>query len=68
MMPPGAKSLGAALIVLWFQAQDRPPQGTAPEVGKEAPGWKLKSQDGRTEVQLEKLKGRPVVLVFGSYT
>lgn len=53
---------------LLFQAKDRPQQGQGPEVGKEAPGWKLKTQDGKADVELSKLKGKPVVLVFGSYT
>jgi cytochrome oxidase Cu insertion factor (SCO1/SenC/PrrC family) len=59
-----------AIVSLSFlaQAKDRPQQGAGPEVGKEAPAWKLKTQDGKTEVDLAKLKGKPVFLVFGSYT
>lgn len=39
------------------------------KVGDEAPGFKLKSADGKKEVDLASFKGkRPVVLVFGSYT
>jgi hypothetical protein len=68
MILRGAKSLTSALILLWIQAKDRPPQGPGPEVGMEAPAWKLKGQDGKTEVELGKLKGKPVVLIFGSYT
>lgn len=60
----------AAIVALLAQPQDkrRPPQGPGPEVGKDAPTWKLKSQDGKTEVDLAKLKGKPVFLIFGSYT
>ena len=39
------------------------------KVGAEAPDFKLKSVDGKKEVELGSFKGkRPVVLVFGSYT
>ena len=63
------KSIALLLTLAFlFQAKDRPQQGAGPDVGKEAPGWKLKTQDGKTEVDLAKLKGKPVVLVFGSYT
>jgi len=57
-----------AMLMLLAQAKDRPAQGPGPDVGKEAPAWKLKAQDGKTEVELAKLKGKPVLLVFGSYT
>lgn len=41
-----------------------------PRVGDKAPGFSLKSSDGKTEFSLSKLlaKKKPVVLVFGSYT
>jgi len=39
------------------------------KVGAPAPDFKLKTVDGKREVQLSSFKGkRPVVLVFGSYT
>jgi len=60
--------LFALLMAMPMQAKDRPAQGSGPEVGKAAPPFKLKSQDGKTEVDLAKLKGKPVLLVFGSYT
>lgn len=47
---------------------DRPRQGAGAEEGKPAPNFTLKSPDGKTTVELAKLKGKPVVLVFGSYT
>jgi cytochrome c biogenesis protein CcmG, thiol:disulfide interchange protein DsbE len=56
-----------ALAVL-LQAKDRPEQGAGPEVGKPAPAFKLKSQDGKSEVELAALKGKPALLIFGSYT
>ena len=56
------------VAAICLQAKDRPAQGTGPEVGNPAPAWTLKSQDGKTEVSLEKLKGKPAVLIFGSYT
>jgi cytochrome oxidase Cu insertion factor (SCO1/SenC/PrrC family) len=60
----------AALAGLLAQAQGkgRPDQGAGPDVGKPAPDWTLKSQDGKQEVELSKLKGKPVLLIFGSWT
>ena len=37
-------------------------------VGDSAPDFTLKSKDGKSEVQLSKLRDKPVVLIFGSYT
>jgi cytochrome oxidase Cu insertion factor (SCO1/SenC/PrrC family) len=62
------KTLALAALAVLMQAKDRPAQGQGPDVGKEAPAWKLKSQDGKSEVELSTLKGKPVVLFFGSYT
>ena len=58
----------AVVLGLVFQAKDRPEQGAGPEVGKPAPGFKLKTRDGKTEVDLSKLKGKPALLIFGSWT
>ena len=61
----------AALVVaaaLLLQAKDRPQQGPGPDVGTPAPAFKLKAQDGKSDVELAKLKGKPVLLIFGSYT
>ena len=41
--------------------------GGGPDVGQPAPDFKLKLLDGK-EAQLSSLKGKPVVLVFGSCT
>jgi hypothetical protein len=60
-----------ALIIatgIFTQAKERPPQGTGVDVGMDAPAWKLKIQDGKSEVELAEFKGKPVFLVFGSYT
>lgn len=62
-----ASLLLAAVAALALQGKGMP-QGPGPEVGKAAPNLKLKSQDGKTEVELEKLKGKPVLLIFGSWT
>ena len=41
----------------------------APELGAEAPNFKLKMLNSEQEVELASFKGKkPVVLVFGSYT
>lgn len=40
----------------------------AVEEGDPAPDFTLKSPDGSSEVTLSDLRGRPVVLIFGSYT
>ncbi len=41
----------------------------APKVADAAPLFKLKSMDGNSETDLEKLhQEKPVVLIFGSYT
>ena len=62
------KAIVFAAALLFAQAKDRPAQGPGPDVGKDAPAWKLKSQDGKSEVELAKLKGKPVLLLLRSYT
>ena len=46
------KTILIAALVLLAQAKDRPQQGPGPDVGKDAPAFKLKSQDGKAEVEL----------------
>ena len=63
----------AIMALAALLAQDRgrgrrPRQGSGAEEGKPAPNFKLKTQDGKKEVELAKLKGKPTVLVFGSWT
>lgn len=63
------KSIMLAVVAgLLAQQKGRLEQGPGPEVGKAAPAFKLKTQDGKEEVEIEKLKGRPALLVFGSWT
>lgn len=64
-MKPIAWMLAAGLLA---QAGGRPAQGPGAEVGRPAPPFKLRTQDGKEEIELARLKGRPVVLIFGSYT
>jgi hypothetical protein len=39
-----------------------------PGLGRLGPNFRLKTQDGKGEVALSDLRGKPVVLVFGSFT
>jgi hypothetical protein len=39
-----------------------------PKVGQKAPDFRLKTHDGAREIGLSDLRGKPVVLVFGSFT
>jgi hypothetical protein len=48
---------------LWFAAR----AGTL-DLGEEAPDFELATVDKRSRVRLSGLRGRPVALVFGSYT
>jgi len=42
--------------------------GGSPNVGQDAPDFSLKTLDGKKTITLSSFKGKPVVLVFGSYT
>jgi hypothetical protein len=57
-----------AFGLMLLLAQARPAQGVGAEPGQPAPAFKLKTQDGASEVELSALKGKPVLLIFGSYT
>lgn len=48
---------------MWTQAR----AGTV-QPGHSAPDFRLPSLDHKSEVELSALRGKPVVLVFGSYT
>ncbi len=52
------------------QRREREPSAdTAPQVGDDAPPFRLKSLDGKSETDITDFKGKkPVVLLFGSYT
>ena len=62
---------GGWLAPAWGQEhglkKSAPDGGGGPDVGQPAPDFKLKLLEGK-EVQLSSLKGKPVVLVFGSCT
>lgn len=49
------------------QPPQRPQQGDL-KVGQPAPAFTLKTLDGTRDVSLADLKGKPVVLIFGSCT
>ena len=57
-----------AALLLLAQAKDRPAQGAGAEPGKPAPAFKLKTVDGKGEVSVDTLRGKPALLIFGSYT
>ena len=61
--------LGALAVALSAPAQEPPKreQGKL-KVGDTAPAFELADADGKNKVSLAELKGKPVVLVFGSCT
>ena len=63
----GVVALAAALSAGTAQEKRRPRQG-ALKVGDPAPAFELTDVTGKTAVTLAGLKGKPVVLVFGSCT
>ncbi len=76
LVPSIAALTVAAACATAGLAQDRPRRGrplttrpSAPRVGEVAPPVKLKTLDGKREVDLAAYRDkRPVVLFFGSYT
>jgi hypothetical protein len=48
---------------MWLHAR-----GGTLQTGDEAPAFDLSPSDGTSRVSLSSLRGRPAVLVFGSYT
>jgi len=48
---------------MWTQAR-----AGSVQPGDAAPDFRLPTQDHQAEVELSSLRGKPVVLVFGSYT
>lgn len=66
------RSLGVVVLVAAFGWAAQPPpmrpmQGNL-KVGGDAPGFTLADVEGKNPVALAKLRGKPVVLVFGSCT
>jgi hypothetical protein len=60
---PGPAWVALPMRPMWLQAR-----GGDLRVGDEAPAFELASHDGQSRVSLASLRGRPAVLVFGSYT
>jgi hypothetical protein len=59
---------GPAFMLFPFETMwNRARAGTV-QVGEVAPDFRLPTLDHKAEVQLAALRGKPVVLVFGSYT
>jgi hypothetical protein len=59
---------GFAFAVLPFQTLWMNARAGHLQVGDAAPDFSLKTLDGAAQVQLSSFRGKPVVLVFGSYT
>jgi cytochrome oxidase Cu insertion factor (SCO1/SenC/PrrC family) len=62
--------LGALVVVLHdaaAQPSPRPRQGNL-KVKDDAPDFSIKDVEGKTTTRLADLKGKPVVLIFGSCT
>ena len=51
-----------------FETMWNSARGGALHPGDEAPDFRLKTRDGKSEIELASFRGRPVVLIFGSYT
>jgi hypothetical protein len=61
---PGPLFMVLPFETLWFRAR-----AGHVGVGEEAPEFRLRTLDGKSEVSLSSMRGaKPVVLVFGSYT
>jgi cytochrome oxidase Cu insertion factor (SCO1/SenC/PrrC family) len=58
---------GVLLAGLAWAQQPRPRDGDL-KVGAAAPDFTVKDADGKNTVKLSELKGKPVVLIFGSCT
>lgn len=68
-----AQMVGIATAALWaatlvaFAQLPRPREGDL-KVGAAAPDFTVKDVEGKKTVKLSELKGKPVVLIFGSCT
>lgn len=61
---PGPMFMALPFETLWNRAR-----GGTLAVGSQAPDFRLKTLDRKSEVELSSFRGsRPVILVFGSYT
>ena len=57
-----------AMMIVPFEPMWNAARGGELRVGDEAPDFTLPRSDKSGEVRLASLRGKPVVLVFGSYT
>ena len=57
-----------AMMIVPFEPMWNAARGGELRVGEEAPDFTLPRSDKSGEVKLSSLRGKPVVLVFGSYT
>ena len=59
---------GPAFMLFPFETMWNSARAGMLQPGDEAPDFRLPTVDHKSEVQLSELRGKPVVLVFGSYT
>jgi hypothetical protein len=59
---------GPAFLLFPFETMWNQARGGSVQVGETAPDFRLPTLDHKSEVELAGLRGKPVVLVFGSYT
>jgi len=57
-----------AFFVLPFETLWNKARAGTVQVGDAAPDFRLQTLDHKSQVELSSLRGKPVVLVFGSYT
>ncbi|MFM8272691.1 MAG: redoxin domain-containing protein [Gemmata sp.] len=67
-MRAGTVLVAGALAAALAGAQEPKRQPGSLKVGDTAPAFELADADGKNPVKLADLKGKPVVLVFGSCT
>jgi len=75
MFPPPEKPLGPqpaeptpAVLLKGLIEGDLGSPFVGPQLGQQAPAFRLKTFDGSRDIALADLRGKPVVLVFGSFT
>ncbi len=75
MFPPPEKQIGPppadptpAVLLKGLLEGDLGSPFVGPQLGQLAPVFRLKTYDGKREIALADLRGKPVVLVFGSFT
>ena len=59
---------GPAFMLFPFETMWSKARAGAVQPGELAPDFRLPTLDHKSEVELSSLRGKPVVLVFGSYT